>query len=86
MRGTGDLEEDDKDVVDRRRNPADRLNSWDLTVIDGFAGMFRWMIGLFFFFLVEAMAVSGKGTHRFTRAGDSYISVGTLNTRCIPTT
>lgn len=52
---------DDKDVVDTRREPDDRLNSRAFTVADGFAGIFRWMIG-FCFFLDVLMMVSGKGT------------------------
>lgn len=55
----------DVDVVDTRRNPDPRLNSRVLTVIDGLAGMFRWIIGFDFFLDLDLdvdMVVSGKGT------------------------
>jgi hypothetical protein len=60
VRGVEDLV-DDKDMVDTRRDPDDRLNSRAFTVAVGSAGMFRWIIG-FAFFLDVLMAVSGKGT------------------------
>jgi hypothetical protein len=48
-------------VVDMRRDVDDRLNSWALMVIDALAGMFPWMIGLFFFLLDVDIVVSGRG-------------------------
>ena len=67
-------------MVDMRRNPGDRLNSWALTVTTGFAGMFRLMTGLIFFFLSVAMVVLGKGIQRSHVLGVFYISLYTLNT------
>lgn len=59
-----DLEEEVRDVVDMRRDPDDRLNSWALIITDGFAGMLRWMMGLTFFLFDVVMAVSGEGIQR----------------------
>lgn len=73
MNGVEDLEEDATEVVNVRRDPADRVNSRVLTVTDSFAGTFRWVITLGFFpifFLDVDMVVAGKGamhcvfTHR----------------------
>ena len=60
-----DLAEDDVDVDDTRRDPADRLNSLDFTIADGFAGIPRWIIGFGFafnfgFLFDEVMVVSGE--------------------------
>lgn len=59
MRGVDDLE-DDKDVVDTRRESSPRLNSTFLMVTDGLAGIPRRIIP-FCFFLDEVMVVAGKG-------------------------
>ena len=54
---------DDMEVVDTRHDPADRLNTREVMVADGFAGMPLWMIGLFFgFFFAVDMVVQGKGS------------------------
>lgn len=47
-------------MVETRRDAVDRLNSWALIVIDGFAGMFRCIRGLFFFLLEVDMVVLGE--------------------------
>jgi hypothetical protein len=61
VRGLDNLEVDDRDVVYTRRDPDDRLNSLATTVIDGLAGIFRWVIGFARFFLCEAIVVQEKG-------------------------
>lgn len=55
--------EDANDVVDKRRDPCDRLNSRALIVTDAFVGMFRWTMGFAFFLetLGADMGISGKG-------------------------
>lgn len=68
--------EDKNEVVDRRRNPADRLNSRVLTAADGSDGTLRWIIPFafpFVFFFVEDMVVSGKRVLALSRADEGII-------------
>ena len=55
------------DVVTKRRDPGPRLNSRMMTISDGYAGIFRWMMGFALLFFLDAggMAVS-------TRQRDDY--------------
>ena len=49
------------DVVDTSlRDPGNRLSLCTLTVTEGAAGIFRWIIGFALFFLSEAMVVWEK--------------------------
>jgi len=54
--------EDEVEVIDTRRDPADRLNSRAVMVADGSEGMCFWMIGFVrAFFLAATMVVADRG-------------------------